>query len=307
MSGHIVVFGAEGFIGSHLASALEATGRTVFFLVRRHTDRASVGGNVYVGEYQRAEAFAPYLAGAHAVIHCASQSTPGSTANAPLVELEENLRPTLALLEAMQNGSGGHLLYLSSGGALYDDAGTGPLQEGGGIRPRSYHGAGKVAAEFFIQSAVRQFGISATVIRPANIYGGGQKARVGFGIIPTAFESIASGMPLTIWGDGETVRDYLYVKDFVRLCLAVLDKPRAGGFEVLNAGSGRGTSLNRLLQTIRDVTGAPLPVVYSRRRGVDASRIVLDIACARERYSWSPEVLLEEGVALAWGFWLADR
>ncbi|MGD9889454.1 MAG: NAD-dependent epimerase/dehydratase family protein, partial [Halothiobacillaceae bacterium] len=151
MTDAVAILGANGFVGRHLVEALVARGQPVFALVSKQPEVPLPSGvEVHVGDYSRPEAFTDIFARTHTVIHAASRSTPGQTAGRPLAELDANVRPTLALLSALQEAPHCRLIYLSSGGVLYGDTHAHPASEDDLLRPRSYYGAGKAAAEHFI-------------------------------------------------------------------------------------------------------------------------------------------------------------
>lgn len=303
MDNSIIIFGAGGFIGRHLVNALSTRGEAVIALTRTPIENAPPGVEVHSGTFETPGDFTPLLARARACIHVASCSTPGRTAGKPLEELNKNLRPTLALLTALQNAPQCELLYTSSGGTLYGDTHTHPAYEQDVIRPHSYYGAGKAAAEHFIHAGSMQYDLATMLLRPSNLYGPGQSLRSGFGIIPTAFEHIKNNTPLTLWGDGSAVRDYLYIDDFVELCLAILSRPIPHSPRIFNAASGIGVSLDILVETIRRITGASLPIIKDTSRAVDVERIVLDSSSISREYNWTPKVSLEDGVQRAWAWW----
>jgi UDP-glucose 4-epimerase len=249
------------------------------------------------------EQLLPLLDDCHAVIYLASSSTPGSSAGRAVDELDSNLRPLLILLEAMQPRPGLRLLYFSSAGALYGDQHNTSLDETAALRPRSYHGACKVAAEQFIGAWTRQFKRSATILRPSNIYGPGQPERAGFGIIPHAFGAIQRDATLTVWGDGSSARDYLYIDDLVTLTIAALQQPSPYKLRIFNAASGETVSLNDLFELIQIASGKPLLRQYEPGRAVDADRIAVDADKARTLFGWQPSITLAEGLKRTWN-WL---
>ncbi|NMG44651.1 NAD-dependent epimerase/dehydratase family protein [Aromatoleum toluvorans] len=300
MNDAILLLGAHGFVGNALTRALAAAGAAVVAVGRHPGAAAAPGITTVPAAFAEPAQFAEWLPRCRAVVHLASASTPGSSAGKPLFELDRNLRPTFALLEALQTRPQCELLYLSSGGTLYGDAEVSPATERHVIRPKSYYGAGKAAAEHFITAWSAQFGGHATILRPSNLYGPGQSTRQGFGIIPTAFDALREGTPLTVWGDGSTVRDYLYIDDFVALCLAILARPMPAGTQVLNASSGAGLSLNELFAHIENVAGRPLQRHYVPGRSVDVSRIVLDASRAQHHYDWHAGTPIEAGLSAAW-------
>ncbi len=304
----IIVFGANGFVGRHLVRALAARGERVIALTSRplapgEDTRPWTGVEVITGAFCTPAAFAPWLSQARVIIHAASRSTPGRTAGKPLAELNDNLMPTLALLDALQSAPHCELLYLSSGGTLYGDTATHPADEQDTIRPKSYYGAGKAAAEHFIHAYAAQFEQPATLLRPSNLYGPGQTLRSGFGVIPTAFNRLQTQTPLTVWGDGSAVRDYLYIDDFIQLCLSVVARPMPNGCALYNAASGIGVSLNTLLETVQTVTGQPLITQHDTSRAVDIARVVLNAQRAQEQFGWQATTPLAEGLAATWRWW----
>ena len=255
MAEAIVVLGAGGFIGQHLTRALSAQGIPVIAVERRPLQVREGRTDIVFADLSEPETIVPLLRRSRAVVHLASASTPGSSAGRPLLELQQNLQPTLTLLHAMQEMPELPLLYLSSAGTLYQGSPDEASTENAPIRPKSYHGAGKAAAEHFIHAWCSQNGSAATVLRPSNVYGPGQAERKGFGIIPAGFGAILRQTPMTVWGDGSTVRDYLYIEDLIRLCVTLLTRPMAPGMKVLNASSGAGISLNELFEQMQVVTG----------------------------------------------------
>ncbi len=306
MDNHILVLGAGGFVGQHLVRALALRGDKVIAASRRpvHFELASVQS--IVGELSEPADFMPLIARSRAVVHLASRSTPGSSAGNVMAELQNNLRPTLALLQALQDKPETNLLYLSSGGSLYGTTDA-AAAETAQVLPRSYHGAAKIAAEHFISAWCLQFGSAATIVRPSNIYGPGQTERTGFGIIPTVLGKTLHGEPVTVWGDGSAVRDYLYIDDFVALCTSILAAPMPAGSCTLNAASGIGVSLRELLAAIESVTGKPLQRSHDASRAVDATRVVMDATLANRRYGWTPTTSLQEGLRQTWDWFNTTR
>ena len=299
MGDHILILGAGGFVGSRLVQALASQGEPVIAVGRHAFDSAHGQIEIIVSSGRNVQDYLPLLRRCRAVVHVASASTPGSSAQ-PLLELEENLRPILALLQALQEFSATPLIYVSSGGSLYAQQPRDKADESAQVLPRSYHGAGKIAAEHFIATWCSQFRASATILRPSNLYGPGQTERKGFGIIPAAFGKIQRNETLQVWGDGSAQRDYLYIDDFIQLCVAALDRTQTNGFRVVNACSGVSVSLNKLFAIIEQVTGKPLSRNYNDSRTVDVPRVHMQAIRARELYGWTAGISLQQGLANAW-------
>lgn len=300
MSESILILGAGGFVGLHLTRTFAERGEKVIAVSRRPIALGMDNVENIVGAPDEPEHFLPLIKQCRAVVHTASRSTPGSSAGRAMAELQDNLHLTLALLQVLQQRPQTELLYVSSGGSLYTDTADRLATESSPVHPRSYHGAGKIAAEHFIGAWCSQYGGTATILRPSNIYGPGQRERAGFGIVPAVFGTISRGDTLPVWGGGSAVRDYLYIADFVALCIAALAKPMPAGSQVFNAASGVGVSLNELFAMIETVTGASLKRTCNAGRAVDAPRVVIDASRARQHYDWRATTSLREGLENTW-------
>jgi UDP-glucose 4-epimerase len=135
------------------------------------------------------------------------------------------------------------------------------------------------------------------VLRPSNPYGPRQSAAGGQGFVAAAIARLHEGIPLQIWGDGETVRDYIFIDDLIELAIRAADSGACG---IFNAGSGSGASLNDIRAALERATGRRMPVEHLPARGFDVRRVVLDVSAARERFGWTPAIDLEHGIARTW-------
>lgn len=300
MSDSILIIGAGGFVGTALTRTLVARGKRVIALCRRPSSPPPPNVEVAINALTRPDQLEPLLERSRLVIYVAAHSTPGSSAGRPLDELHHDLEPLLVLLQALQNSHKPDLIYLSSGGSLYTSAPNESVLETSPIQPRSYHGAGKAAAEHFISAWCSQYDGSAIILRPSNIYGPGQVEREGFGIIPACFGKVRRAETLHVWGDGSAVRDYLYIDDFVDLCVAIIDIPIACGASIFNASSGHGTSLDELFATVEAVSGMSLSRTYDPGRAVDVARVVMDASLAKQHFGWCATTSLHDGLEKTW-------
>lgn len=283
MKPRVLLLGGAGFIGSALTPALAAEGWEIAL--------AGHGADLPAR-----------LEGCTAVVHLACSTNPGSSRLRPLMELE-NLELSLRLLDALQSRPDTHLVFLSSGGAIYGNPATNPVPEHSPAAPLSCHAAGKAAVEDFI-AAHRAAGHPAAILRIANAYGPGQALKPGFGFIRTLLEHARTGQTVEVWGDGETVRDFVFIDDVAAAIAQALSHPEISG--TWNIGSGVGHSLNQVIALARDVTGAPLPVSHRVARQSDVRGVVLDISLAQRELEWTPGVSLEEGLRKTWR-WLENQ
>ncbi|MBZ0090887.1 MAG: NAD-dependent epimerase/dehydratase family protein [Sulfuricellaceae bacterium] len=296
----VLLLGGGGFIGTALANKLAGEGLQVYVLAPNAPPSAT---NTYFrqGGMDNPELLAKLLSHCGTVIHLASASTPGSSGNHPSLELE-NLAPSLRLLEALLAYPETHLIFFSSGGTLYGNPQRLPVHEDDPVTPLSYHGAGKAALEAFLH-AFRARGQNVTILRPSNAYGPGQALKSGFGLIRTLLEHARCGTPLDIWGDGENVRDFIYIDDITEACARFVALPQDNG--TYNLGSGRRYSINQVRRIVEQVAGVGLKTAYHPAREIDVRAVVLDISRIEARLSWKPGISLDEGVRRTWE-WLRE-
>lgn len=275
----VLLLGGTGFIGSALSRRLEQE-KIVAHILGRH-------------DAERMENVLPQC---NTVIHLASATTPGSSAAHPSLELG-NLALTLRLLELMQSQPETHLIFFSSGGTVYGNPDRLPVTEDTPIAPLSNHGAGKASQEAFCQ-AFRAQGHAITILRPSNAYGPGQMPKSGFGLIRTMLECVRVGTPLEIWGDGENIRDFIYIDDIVETCTRLINLPRDSG--TYNLGSGIGYSINQVRGIVEAMCRKELKTIYRPGRGIDVRSVVLDNSRLKTQLGWQPRVGLADGIVRTW-------
>lgn len=275
----VLLLGGGGFIGTALTQRLQRSGYTVHVVKR--SDK---------------EMLAPMLSQCGTVVHLASGTTPGSSAFQPELE-QANLLLTRQLVGALQTQPDTHLVFFSSGGTVYGNPAVLPVCEDAPLAPLSPHGAAKVEQENLCL-ALRLRGHAVSIVRPSNAYGPGQLLKGGFGLVRTLLEHARKGTQLHIWGDGENLRDYVYVDDLVEATVRLIEQPEAAG--IYNLGSGRGYSVNQVKATVEEVTGLAIGTRHGPPRGVDVRAVVLDWKRAADLLGWRPAVELSEGVARTW-------
>lgn len=275
----VLLLGGGGFIGGALARRLTREDVTVHIIGR--------------DDGERLEQVLPQCG---TVIHLASATTPGSSATDPNLELS-NLALTLRLLALLQIHPETHLIFFSSGGTIYGNPDRLPVTEDAPIAPLSNHGTGKAAQENFCQ-ALRAKGHAVTILRPSNAYGPGQSMKTGFGLVRTLLEHARLATPMEIWGDGENVRDYIYIDDVVEATLRIVKQPQDCG--TYNLGSGVGYSINQAKAVVEGVCGVALNTIYRPARDLDVRSVVLDNSRLNARLGWQAKVEFTDGVARTW-------
>lgn len=274
-----LLLGGAGFIGRALAARLQREELPLHIVGRHDTDRLEL-----------------VLPHCRTVIHLASATTPGSSAKHPQLE-QDNLALTLRLLELLQTQPDTHLIFFSSGGTIYGNPQQLPVAEDSPVAPLSHHGAGKAAQEAFCQ-ALRAQGHAVTIVRPSNAYGPGQTIKSGFGLVRTLLEHARAGSAMEIWGDGENVRDFIYIDDLVEATLRLIKLPQDSA--TYNLGSGLGYSINQVKGVVEAVCAREVKTIYRPARGIDVRSVVLDNARLQARLGWQPGVGLAQGVGRTW-------
>ncbi len=298
----ILLIGGTGFVGRALVTRLCRTYQDIY-VIARHPHNWSGLSNVqsFESSLDDTELLEKIIPRCKIVFHLASETTPGVSAMQPSFEAASNLLPSLRFLECLQNYPHILLIYVSSGGAVYGDSIDRPVTEDVALSPLSYYGAGKAALEKFILAFCKQTNGRAIILRPSNFYGPDQPYQKGFGVIPTIFHHILTKKAIQIWGDGETVRDYLYIDDFVGFCVQQLEHLSVGEkAAIYNIGSGQGTSLNELCLLAEEISGKRIVREYQAARAVDVKNIVLDCSRIQRDYQWNAGTDLRTGLSRAW-------
>ncbi len=294
----ILLLGGGGFLGCALARRLEAENKTVHIITPNRIPAIASNAIIHWTGLDDEKILKTILPDCGTIIHLASSTTPGNSARHPALEAELNITPTLKFLEILQNFKPFHLIYISSGGAIYGNPETIPVNEKHRLAPLSYYGAGKIAIETFLRVLATPPEQNVTLIRPPNFYGPGQSYLQSFGVIRTMLEHIHRGTTMEIWGDGETVRDFLYIDDMVSALNLLIDLPTDN--DTYNIATGTGLSLNQVKDIVEAVCKKKLTVHYRNKRQSDVNRIALDSSRFIKKTGWQPKVTFEKGILLTW-------
>lgn len=297
-SERVAVLGA-GFLGTHLAAALGTAGVPTTLLSRSGPAPGipRTGVDVVTGDIERGPDLDRALAGATEVVYAAGGLLPAESQKDPARDVTLTLEPLLAALEALRGRPGIRLTVLSSGGTVYGRPRHLPVDEEHPTEPISSYGVLKLTGEHYVRMYRELYGIPARVLRCSNVYGEHQSPARTQGAVGAFLHRVARAEPVVIYGDGATVRDYVYVGDLAEVVLALLGDADAP--LVLNVGSGVGTSLAELVDLVGAVTGEPVEVEHRPARSLDVDAIVLDVGRLRRAVRYSP-VELADGVARVW-------
>lgn len=305
----VVVLGGSGFVGRRLCPGLAEAGCTVTSISRSPVIKRSPSVNYIDCNFDNVYQLGELYQRADVIFHLACDTTPATSSQQSSLEVTANLLPSLRLLEYLEHHCKAKLIFVSSGGTIYGDAGPTPCTEASTMDPISYYGASKASLEFFLHAYSRQTENPVVILRPSNIYGPGQLAKQQFGFVPTLLNAINNGDSFRLMGDGEIIRDFLFIDDFIQLCRSLVQRDAPASLPLcstFNAGSGVGVSLNRVIALAQAVTSGDVMLAQSPVRKVDVRSIILDSSKARQLYDWAPETALEEGLRQTWE-WMVDH
>jgi UDP-glucose 4-epimerase len=244
----------------------------------------------------------PRLRASRTILYLASNINPGIAETRPDL-VAEDLEQFTAMLDALA-ADGGHRLVVvpGSGGTCYDPQVEPPYSESSPTAPVTAYGRARLEMERLLAERSWPDGLRGLALRIANVYGPGQRAGTGQGVIAHWLDSALAGRPLHVFGDVDTQRDYVYVDDVAR-AFRLVDKAFAAGAlnaDVLNIGTGVPTSLADIVEVIRCVVGHDLRVVYDPARSFDRHGTWLDVSRAAEVLGWTATTPFAEGVARQW-------
>jgi UDP-glucose 4-epimerase len=207
------------------------------------------------------------------VIHLASGLIPSSNKDDFNKEMNEIILPTYSLLEYLSEKKI-KIIYFSSGGTIYGKVQENRINENQSLQPINYYGYSKLMIENYIQFLHRTKNLSYLILRPSNVYGKYQRLESKQGFISVSIGKVLSGKPIEIWGDGETIRDYINVQDVAILTKKLIDMNITN--EIINLGSGIGISLNNIINLLQKNIDKKFEIEYKNSRSVDLDKMVLD-------------------------------
>ena len=300
---HILVTGAAGFIGSHLAQGLAGAGHRVVGLdafsdyydptLKRENARVLEKDGVEVRRLDLAEDdLANAVRGAEAIFHVAAQ--PGISARTPFdTYLRNNVVATHRLLEAARSSESLQLFVNIATSSVYGGDATG--SERAEPRPTSVYGVTKLAAEQLVMAVARDAGFPACSCRLFSVYGPRERPDK---LIPVLIRSLLERQPLPLFeGSEHHRRSYTYVSDIVEGLSATLDHPERCHGELFNLGNDQDISTIEMIRIVEEIVGEEVQIERRPRRAGDQLRTQADIRKAKNLLGYAPKVGPQEGLA----------
>lgn len=279
---NIFFIGGAGFIGSNLIKqfidnkqwnivVLETSTVKISKLQQFENDIIIVRGNIIDYDLINSILLNHKI---NILVHLVSTLIPGSSYANYMKEFEDVIFPTFRLINLCAEKKV-KFIYFSSGGTIYGNNSNKKLIESDQREPISYYGLSKLIIEDNILVEHRRSNLKYLIIRPSNPYGMGQSIYGNQGLIAVAIGKIIANEPLIVWGDGSSIRDYIFIDDLVKNTFELIQMEIEN--EIINIGSGIGYSINDILSFIKNITKEKLIVKYDSSRLADVNNVVLDI------------------------------
>ena len=302
----ILVTGGAGFIGSHLLQLLQGQqGVEVVAYDNLSSGRGEhvpKGIRLVEGDVRDAEGLANLFAseGFDSVVHLAAQTMVPYSLSHPEEDCQINLLGLINILECCRKYAVKHIVF-SSSAAVYGDNLNIPLHEEEKPMPTSAYGITKMASEHYLRMYHDLYGLNTTVLRFANVYGERQGAGGEGGVVSIFCKLLAAGQGVTVFGNGEQTRDFVYAGDIAE---ALWRGSQLEGHHVINISTQKETSVNQLLAAFKQAVGREFPVQYAPIREGDIFRSVLANGRCVELLGFCPAMNLQEGVARTYADYL---
>ncbi len=298
-----VILGAGGFIGINLAHALAADGYEVVCFDRQASPQWPPQAKVLTGDFAAIPADLLVALEDSVVFDLVSSCRPSQRTDRAADELIADVATTLRYLE-QTCGCNIRWVFVSSGGTVYGPDVSCPTTEDAATHPICSYGLVKLTIERYFDLYRRIHGTNYVIARVSNPYGPWQHPMRGQGVIAALVYKALSRQKIEIWGDGENVRDYLYIDDTVAALIRLAEAGHTG--EIYNVSSGTGTTINELTDMIGSALGSRISAHYVAARISDVRTSILDNSKLRRHTGWKPEVGLPQGIR-ATADWISEQ
>lgn len=298
-----LIFGGSGFIGSHLAEGLVKKGYDVkvfdnFKYGATNLETILDKIEIIKGDFFNENEVCSTLKDVDYVFHYISTTTPATAIKDPIYDIQSNIVGSVKMFQGAIKNNVKKIIFPSSGGTIYGDKINNRSREVDPINPVNPYAISKLTIEKYLYYFNYLYGLDYTILRYSNPYGERQNPLGKQGVIPIFLNKIKHGEKPVIYGDGSMIRDYIYIKDAIDATIAVLETKT--NEKIFNVGSGKGTSLNELIDIMSQVVGKKIITHNVENSGTYISKMILDISRIQKEVGWKPTVDIEEGIRKTW-------
>jgi len=295
----VLVTGGAGFIGSHVVDRLVLDGHSVSVVDDLSTgfeENINPKATFYrldIRDKALSEVFERERP--EVVNHHAAQMAVMRSVQEPQFDAEVNILGSINVILNCLKYNVEKLIYISTGGAVYGEPQYLPADEAHPINPISQYGISKHTVEHYLFLYNLTSGLRYVALRYPNVFGPRQYPYGEAGVTAIFAAKMLRGERPTIFGDGEQLRDYVYVSDVVEANILSMQSPAADN-QILNIGSGRGTSVNQIFEMLKQITGFGQEPIFAPARKGEVYRIYISAEKAKRLIGWEPKVSFKEGL-----------
>src|SRR5216684_2770619 len=294
---NILVTGGAGFIGSHIVDAYIEAGHDVFVidvLDTGHLENVNPKARFYKMDVRDAKLRNLFAAQHFDVVnHHAARGNVRGSMEAPGIYADVNVIGGVNLLECSRKYGVKKFIYSSTGGCVYGEPRYLPADEAHPLCPRDPYGASKASFELYLPVYMMNYGLKYTILRYPNVFGPRQDPLGEAGVVSIFIGQMLRDIQPVINGDGEQLRDYVFVSDVVRANVSVLE---SGDNEVFNLGWGKGISVNKIFDSLTEILHNEVPELHGPAKLGEVRQTFLNSEKVQRALGWSPMVPLEEGL-----------
>ena len=287
----ILVLGGNGFLGRNLCKYLADCGEKVYSFDMSMPEVADNRIEYIAGDFFDDYTLEETVKGMDVIYHAICTLNPGNSNEKCILGYERDFVQTAKLCSYLKDTEC-RMIFFSSGGTVYGNQEVQPIIEDAVPVPINHYGNLKLCIENTMRTFNFQMKKNMLIARISNPYGPGQDYHKGVGFIDAAIKHTIAGETIEIWGDGNVVRDYIYIDDLCRMLYALIEYH--GDIEVFNLSSNTGVSQNDIVDILKQIDPA-VKVAYKPGRSVDAKKIILDNSRIRSICDFEM-VSIEEGI-----------
>lgn len=304
----ILIMGATGFLGYNLMNRLYPKLKENITCFSRNTSTLKnvfTMANCIDGDYTYEYDFDALLKNQEVVYHLISTTYPATSNRDIAAELSDNVLVTIKFLNACHRQNVKKIVFVSSGGTVYGNDVSCPIKESDVTNPINSYGIQKLTIEKLLYLYRHVYGLDYRIIRLSNPYGPHQRISNGLGVITNFVNKAICGQPITVYGDGSVVRDFIYVDDAITGIMKITEYD--GRMKLFNLGSGEGKSIKQIIDEIELCFGHKLKVNYVASRDVDVPINILDMQLYNDEIGSLQYTTLPEGIKKTLNFQLSQR
>jgi UDP-glucose 4-epimerase len=285
-------------MGSHIVDELAEQGYMVRAFDRYSNEpkfQPSPNVEVFKADFFDDQMVTKALEGMDCIFHLFSATTPFSSDSDPYADINRNILRSVQFLEMAIEAKIKKVVFTSSGGAVYGHiAEEQKVKETDTPNPVSPYGIGKLAIEYYLAYFKRKYGLDHIIYRLTNPYGPGQVMHNNQGVIPVFLQKIQNGEELTIYGDGTSSRDFVYIRDATKMIVSSFDKQSK--YSTYNIGSGVQTDLNTIIKTLEKIMSTKAKVRYEPAPKTFLQKTLVSIDRFTEEFGLMVDTDLEPGL-----------